>query len=65
MKNFQVFVDRRHGEDRRQELDPCRNMPLDIYHRKRRKSLDRRTPNRSLEEDYLAFFDQLPLTKPH
>ncbi len=49
------FIDRRCGGDRRLYPDPCRNMSIDIYHRKRRKSLERRTPNRSLEQDYLAF----------
>lgn len=58
-------MDRRRGEDRRQEYDPCRYMPLDLYHRKRRKSTDRRSANRSLEEDYLAFLGQLPPSRPH
>lgn len=49
------FVNRRCGGDRRLHPDPCRDMTIDIYHRKRRKSPERRTANRSLEQDYLAF----------
>ena len=65
MNKPKVFVDRRCSDDRRQEYDPCCHMPLDLYHRKRRKSTDRRAPNRSLEEDYLAFMGQLPPGNPH
>jgi len=54
MKN-RLFIDRRHGADRREDPDPCKNLPVDIYHRKRRKSLERRHPNRTLLDDYLAF----------
>lgn len=50
-----IFVDRRRGSDRRLDPDPCRNLPLDIYHRKRRKSTERRHANRTLLDDYLAF----------
>lgn len=41
--------------DRRRDEDPCKDMLLDLYHRKRRKSVDRRAPNRSLEQDYFAY----------
>ncbi|MCW8196598.1 hypothetical protein F6455_17530 [Proteobacteria bacterium 005FR1] len=54
MKKPRTFIDRRR-RDRRREPDPCRDLPLDLYHRKRRKSADRRTPERSLAEDYHAF----------
>ncbi|MDQ2075288.1 hypothetical protein [Marinimicrobium sp. ABcell2] len=50
-----IFMDRRRSGDRRLDRDPCKNMPLDLYHRKRRKSTDRRAPNRSLEQDYFAY----------
>jgi len=60
MNKPKVFVDRRSGYDRRREHDPCRNVPFDLYHRKRRKCIDRRTQNRTLDEDYLAFFGRLP-----
>lgn len=51
------FVDRRRGGDRRLDADPCKNLPVDLFHRKRRKSTDRRAPERSLIEDYYAFMD--------
>lgn len=54
MKRSKIFIDRRRS-DRRREPDPCRDLPLDLYHRKRRKSADRRTPDRGLVEDYQAF----------
>ena len=53
-----VFVDRRKGNDRREESDPCRDMDLDLYHRKRRKSKDRRDPTRSLMDDYYAYMQK-------
>ena len=49
-----MFINRRKGSDRRYDLDPCREIPLDLYHRKRRKSIDRRS-GRSLVEDYYAY----------
>lgn len=49
-----IFVDRRR-RNRRQDPDPCENLPMDLYHRKRRKSAERRTPGRSLAEDFQAF----------
>lgn len=49
------FFDRRKGHDRRLDSDPCKNMPLDLYHRKRRKSTDRRTEERTIADDYSAF----------
>ena len=50
-----VFIDRRKGRDRRLDADPCKNMPLDLYHRKRRKSKERRATDRSLSDDYFAY----------
>lgn len=58
MNRHAFFIDRRKGGDRRLEKDPCRNLPLDLYHRKRRKSTDRRAKNRTLEQDYYAFLGQ-------
>ncbi|MBX2807687.1 MAG: hypothetical protein KTR20_03560 [Cellvibrionaceae bacterium] len=52
-----VFINRRQGDDRRQELDLCEGLDVDIYHRKRRKKSDRRTEDRSLDEDYSAFIN--------
>lgn len=54
-KNAPVFVNRRKGTDRRLEHDRCQDMPMDLFHRKRRKTVDRRAGDRSLLEDYLAF----------
>lgn len=56
--HHRIFVDRRNGRDRRRERDPCAHMPLDLYHRKRRKSKDRRAIGRSLEQDYYAYFTE-------
>lgn len=50
-----IFIDRRHSSERRLDKDPCKNMPMDIYHRKRRKSTERRHPERSLLDDYQAY----------
>lgn len=50
-----VFINRRKGRDRRLDADPCKNLPLDLYHRKRRKSKERRATDRSLTEDYFAY----------
>lgn len=58
MHHHRIFIDRRRGRDRRRERDPCAQMPLDLYHRKRRKSKDRRAAGRSLEQDYYAYFSE-------
>ena len=50
-----VFVNRRKGADRRFDKDPCKDMPLDLYHRKRRKSTERRSKDRTLTDDYYAY----------
>lgn len=58
MNEHKFFFDRRKGNDRRLDRDPCKNMPLDIYHRKRRKSTERRAEERSVTDDYLAFTNE-------
>lgn len=58
MNEHKVFINRRKGTDRRIDRDPCKNLPIDIYHRKRRKSVERRAANRSLEQDYVAFIQK-------
>ncbi|GAA6167445.1 hypothetical protein [Sessilibacter corallicola] len=55
--NQAVFMNRRKGEDRRLEQDRCRDMSVDLYHRKRRKTVDRRASNRTLVDDVNAFYD--------
>jgi hypothetical protein len=55
MNSDLLFVNRRKGGDRRLDTDPCKNLPLDLYHRKRRKSKERRASRRSLSEDYFAY----------
>lgn len=50
-----VFVNRRKGRDRRLDLDPCKDLPLDLYHRMRRKAGERRSARKSLSEDYYAY----------
>lgn len=62
MSEHKFFFDRRKGNDRRLDRDPCKNMPLDIYHRKRRKSTERRTEERTMADDYLAFLSDADLT---
>lgn len=51
-----VFINRRKGNDRRFDADPCRHMAIDLYHRKRRKTCDRRSTRRTLSDDYYAYF---------
>lgn len=60
-----IFIDRRGRQDRRKDRDPCRHMPLDLYHRKRRKSPERRAQGRSLEQDYYAFYGETGNTSTH
>ncbi len=55
MSDHKFFIDRRKGADRRLDRDPCKNLPMDLYHRKRRKSTERRNQERSLADDYMAF----------
>jgi hypothetical protein len=58
MKTNNIFMNRRHGDDRRIDRDPCKNLPLDIYHRKRRKAIERRNTAKGLAGDYMAFFER-------
>ncbi|HEY8940580.1 MAG TPA: hypothetical protein VIM59_10330 [Cellvibrio sp.] len=55
MSDHKFFIDRRKGADRRLDRDPCKTLPMDLYHRKRRKSTERRNQERSLADDYMAF----------
>lgn len=55
MSSNLVFVDRRKGHDRRLDEDPCRELDVDLYHRKRRKSTDRRDDSRDITDDYYAY----------
>ena|GEM_PF-481745 len=54
-----IFVDRRKGDDRRLDSDPCSEMSLDLFHRKRRKSQERRDTSRSLSDDYYAYMQKV------
>lgn len=56
--NTTIFVNRRQRHNRRVDPDPCEKLPVDLYHRKRRKSAERRDTNRSLEDDYHAFMGE-------
>ena len=53
-----MFIDRRGRKNRRVDPDPCQELPVDLYHRKRRKSAERRHTNRSLEDDYNAVVEK-------
>lgn len=53
-----IFVNRRKGADRREDADPCKDMSLDLFHRKRRKSKERRDTSRNLTDDYYAFMQK-------
>ncbi len=55
MSSNLVFVDRRKGQDRRVDEDPCKDLDIDLYHRKRRKSADRRDSSRDITDDYYAY----------
>jgi hypothetical protein len=65
MNSLKIFVDRRQGDERRLDSDPCKNMPIDIYHRKRRKSTDRRHPQRTLVDDYQAYLGNMESKSMH
>lgn len=70
MSGYRFFFDRRKGNDRRLDRDPCKYMPLDLYHRKRRKAKERRAADRTLEEDLQAFLnsqdsDNFTSSEPH
>jgi hypothetical protein len=53
-----IFINRRKGSDRRLEQDRCRAMSVDLYHRKRRKTVDRRAIDRTLVDDFNAFYEE-------
>ncbi len=63
MSEHKFFINRRKGNDRRLDFDPCEGLPIDLYHRKRRKSSDRRAPRRSIEQDYFAYLGDATITK--
>jgi len=65
MNSHKIFIDRRQGDERRLDTDPCKNMSIDIYHRKRRKSIDRRHPARTLADDYQAYLGDLESKVSH
>lgn len=50
------FINRRRA-DRRLDEDRCSDMSLDLFHRKRRKSTERRASDRDVSDDYYAFMD--------
>lgn len=54
-----IFVNRRKGSDRREDMDPCKDIPLDLYHRKRRKSKERRDIAKSLTDDYYSYMQKV------
>ncbi len=54
MNEHHFFINRRKGPDRRLDRDPCKHLPMDLYHRKRRKSTERRA-NLGIEADYMAY----------
>lgn len=62
MSDETVFIDRRHNS-RRNEPDPCNNLSVDLYHRKRRKSTERRDTSKTLADDYYAFVGKESDTK--
>lgn len=53
-----IFIDRRSRKNRRVDPDPCQELPVDLYHRKRRKSSERRDTKRNLEDDYNAVVEK-------
>ncbi|MGI1678384.1 MAG: hypothetical protein K6L75_06625 [Cellvibrionaceae bacterium] len=57
-KNFESFFINRRSNSRRSELDPCKEMPVDLYNRKRRKSTDRRNKNKTLADDFYSFTEK-------
>lgn len=54
-----IFVNRRKGQDRREDTDPCRDIPMDLYHRKRRKSKERRETGKTLTDDYYSYMQKV------
>ena len=57
--NKKIFINRRKKSGERREIeDPCKDLSIDVYHRKRRKNVDRRK-DRTLDEDYYAFLSTM------
>ena len=65
MNEYKIFVNRRNSDDRRLDYDPCKNLPVDIYHRKRRKRTERRHTERSLADDYMAYWGEVEIKNTH
>lgn len=63
-ENDIVFVNRRRGEDRRLDEDRCKDMSMDLFHRKRRKSAERRSTERTLADDFMAFNEKHNPSEP-
>ena len=59
MDNSIIFVNRRKGIDRREDMDPCKDIPMDLYHRKRRKSKERRDVSKNLTDDYYSYMQKV------
>jgi hypothetical protein len=57
MSEHKFFINRRKGLDRRLDIDPCKHLPIDIYHRKRRKTIERRHGIGNVQDDYSGFFN--------
>lgn len=64
MMDRKIFVNRRKGNDRREDMDPCKDLNIDLYHRKRRKKSERRE-ERTLGEDYYAFLSAQDTSDDH
>ena len=64
MMDRKIFINRRRGDDRREDVDPCKDMDIDLYHRKRRKKAERRQ-ERTLDEDYYAFVSAQDVSDDH
>ena len=65
MNDYKVFINRRNSDDRRLDHDPCKNLTVDIYHRKRRKAIERRHIDRSLADDYMAYWGRTEINNIH
>lgn len=65
MNDYPIFINRRQSDDRRLDHDPCKDLPVDIYHRKRRKATERRHIERTLADDYSAFLGKIEIKHTH
>ena len=65
MNEFKIFFNRRKGRDRRLDKDPCKDITIDLYHRKRRKSTERRNTDRSIAQDYFIATNSPTMTNQH